>query len=95
VPIGSTDVTIPARTYLPVINTSGNSCNNLTIGAGGSLTINTGMNLTVNGNLTIKGSGNTNQPVKQQPVNQDTTQPADSSKVIQGGKIYKGKVLIQ
>jgi hypothetical protein len=56
IPTGTTNVVIPARTYLPVINLTGVVCNNLTIGSGGKLTINPGKDLTVNGNLIISGS---------------------------------------
>jgi hypothetical protein len=94
-PTSSTDVTIPVRTYLPVINTTGNSCNNLMIGSGASLSINPNKNLTINGNLTIKGSGNTNNPVNLQTGDMVPGLPADSARVKPGGKTYTGKTLIR
>jgi hypothetical protein len=56
IPTGTTDACIPLRTYLPIINTAGNSCNNLIFDNGGQLTINPGKDLTVNGNATLNGS---------------------------------------
>jgi hypothetical protein len=76
-PTGTTDVTIPVRTYLPVINTNGNLCNNLTIGDGGKLTINPGKDLTVNGTLRLFGSGATLMGMNQEPGTQGTEPVGD------------------
>ena len=56
IPSGSTNVFIPARSSLPVINTNGPSCNNIVFGSMGTLTINPGRDLTVNGIITFNGA---------------------------------------
>ena len=56
VPTASTNVTIPARASLPVINATGAVCNSMVFGSGGTLTINPGKDLTVNGSITFNGS---------------------------------------
>jgi hypothetical protein len=53
VPTASTNVYIPARASLPVVNATGAACNNLVIGDGATLTVNPTFKLTVNGNTTI------------------------------------------
>jgi len=56
IPTASTNVTIPVRTSLPVINTTGAVCNSIVFGSGGTLTINPNKDLTVSGSITFNGS---------------------------------------
>jgi hypothetical protein len=54
VPTSSTNVYIPLRTYLPVINTTNAVCNNLVIETNAGLTVNVTDKITVNGTMTLK-----------------------------------------
>jgi hypothetical protein len=54
VPTSSTNVYIPSRTYLPVVNTTNAVCNNLVIDTTANLSVNITDKITVNGTLTLK-----------------------------------------